>query len=87
MRKRPACGTLHGYQYHLRHGEATCQPCRDAANERLQRHRAQIITCRDCGQQTGNWARNRCVRCYERRRRGLARATAESWMDQPAEDQ
>jgi hypothetical protein len=79
MRKRPPCGTALGYQSHLRHGEASCLPCREAHTERQRQRRAQIITCRECGQQAGQWARNRCVRCYERRRRDLARAAEPQW--------
>lgn len=27
------CGSVRGYNRHLRHGEPSCQPCRDAINE------------------------------------------------------
>lgn len=39
-RTEVTCGTLSGYQRHLRHGEETCRPCRAAANADQRARRA-----------------------------------------------
>jgi len=31
---RELCGSVAGYNKHLRHGEPTCRPCKDANNEK-----------------------------------------------------
>lgn len=55
MNRRP-CGTNAAYQWHVKHGEEPCGPCRDAHSAYGRAHRAGKIPPRrtaECGTQEG----------------------------------
>lgn len=51
-KSRKQCGSMAGYQQHVRHGETPCEPCREAMRDYQRRYRAGEIPSR-------KWSRSR----------------------------